>query len=316
MARHRPEPITKAQAARAKKVTPGAVSHALKPGGGLVGALLPTGRLDAASDAYRAWLAADGAPSPTPERPLRRARSPTALRPDSAPHDSADAILDLTVRQITERYGSIQGARDVFELRKMAANTARIESRNERDEGRLISRELVRVHVLGLLQQITTRLLSSAPTTIAIRTRSATTFEEARTVAREIIAAELAAAKQQRITAALSACRAGDNPPQVAANPEQSHDAIAANARALLVAKLRNEAPVIAAATIEAVWKTLARVAGGDRFDPAIFQKVMAALPDVESEALHMITIMVRARIDAASTAAREPTAPEEPETT
>jgi hypothetical protein len=128
----------------------------------------------------------------------------------------------------------------VLLLRKRRAEVERLESRNERDAGLLISRELVRSHVFAHLETLSLRLLRDVPTTLAARMPAARTTEERVRLVRDAISAELATTKD-RTTRGLRACRAGDRPPDL---PDHEDDASRQRATAEAAIRSRNTAEI------------------------------------------------------------------------
>lgn len=84
-------------------------------------------------------------------------------------------------------------------LAKRRAEIRRLELANQEIEGRLISRELVQVHVFGLIEASHKRLLGEASATIAHRlygaARSDIALEDAEQLVRDLISSQLRHAK-------------------------------------------------------------------------------------------------------------------------
>jgi hypothetical protein len=185
MAKERP--IAKADAARERGVTRGAVSLACRAGGALYAALLPGGRLNRAHPAYLAWLGgSDGArtkatapPEKTePRETESRPKTPKASRSargarhgQSAPvldaNGYAEELKDWTLSEIVNRYGTVRGYGDHLQAyeRKARANRTRLE--NEEREGSVVSRTLIEAVIFGYIETAHRRLLSDIPKTSA-----------------------------------------------------------------------------------------------------------------------------------------------------
>lgn len=251
---------TRADLARERGVSRGAVTHAAEPGGPLFDAVVGS-KVDLDHPATIAWLA--GGSTALPE-----------------------------MRELI--------------LRKRAAEVERLESRNERDANLLISRGLVQQHVLGMLAQLHLRLLGSASTTLAARiggaVRAGATNEELKELASTIIGAELRETKR-RVTGALGdgTCTAGDKPREVreAVATPQSNAATTKPVVAAIRARLRAAAPQI----VKLVFQEVARAGAGGKFDPAVFERAMAAHGEVEHHAALDVSVILAGHIDAAVSA-------------
>jgi hypothetical protein len=179
------KPISRAKLAELRGVHRSSVTRACDAGGALFDALLPRGRVDLDHPSTQAWLAAE-APSTT-----------TAAALD------LEALSQLRLCEIDERYASVQGLADHVDLRKRLAETLRIELQNAETRGELISRDLVRTHVIGLIDAMTRRLLTDTATTIVLRVTAMVTAgdtrEEAAVVATDLISATLASLKSKAV---------------------------------------------------------------------------------------------------------------------
>src|SRR5688572_6935798 len=185
----RGQPISKADLAARKGVTRSAVTKACLPGGPLAEALLETNRIDLSHPAAEAWLASG-------------AGSIDALgaAPTGAPKaDDVAKLGELTLNEIVERHGTVQGFIDYVDALKKIAETHRLALKNAEVEGSLISRELVRTHVFGAIDAVNRRLLTDSVKTIVGRayamTKAGETAEEIQRVAAELMSATLAPAK-------------------------------------------------------------------------------------------------------------------------
>lgn len=206
---HRVHPMAQAELARRVRLTRQSIGEALK--GPLAPARLAQARIDAAHPAVIAWAAERGvsaaallapiavgavrleepAPATTSAQPLRAVNE---MNEASAP-TNVDGLMNLTVRQVTARFGSLPGFIDWLDAAKKIADTQRVQLANDQTNGRLIPRELVRTHVFSHIEESTRRLLQDAATTIARRLYAAAKagmpVEEAENTVREIISSHL-----------------------------------------------------------------------------------------------------------------------------
>jgi hypothetical protein len=184
----KPNAISKKALADQKGVTRGAVTRACYPGGALELALLPGGRVDLDHAATQAWLAGSTKDASKP------ARAPQLRLEDGS--YNLDELGHFTLTEIVEQYGSVTGFIDFVEARKKIADTRRVELQNAETEGHLISRELVKTHVFGVIDAVTRRLLSDVCKNLTRRAYSmalsGAPIEEAQRVASELITATLA----------------------------------------------------------------------------------------------------------------------------
>ncbi len=205
-------PIAKADAARAKGVTRGAVTHACEQGGQLHDALLSDGRIDSGSEAYKAWLsgkAIDRAPTkPTksgPSKPAAPTR-PTAKAPKAKPAPTEPQVpapkdiseledLKASLAPLVEKFGTVTAFKDWLAAIRAIETILEKHLSNEQAMGRLISHELVQAHVTGALVTLCRKLLTDAPKTIARRLAghfaSKGTVEEAERIVRENLGSQI-----------------------------------------------------------------------------------------------------------------------------
>ena len=261
MSRAAVAPITKAEFSRETGRSKSAIGQAAKPGGVLFSALLPGGKLDRSHHACTDYAAAaKGSRKPkgrgrtTAKKPPKASRStePTADRDDAAPLDPAQfqepadisELLKLTLGELTERWGSVEGAQGWLNCRKVVADIARLEAKNARDAGRIISRQLVKTHVLGQFQRLHQRLLETYPTTLTTRLGAAIRAGESREACAEIVRSllgkELEVAKNKSIRA-IRRCETSDNPPEVEPPTPAADPAIAARRELSDVVRKRME---------------------------------------------------------------------------
>lgn len=181
----RPRPITKAAFARSAGVSRAAVTKACRPGGPLADALLRGGRVDGDHRATKAYLSAHGAaPARTRKTPGQRRTSipppsvPPAARARVAEPHQIRELLDLTLRELTDRWGSVQGAVDWLTARQLVARIDLAEQRLRRERGSLISRAFVQTHVFATLDAYHRQLLHDGAQAIAARLNDAVRANE------------------------------------------------------------------------------------------------------------------------------------------
>lgn len=217
-------PLTKTEFALRSGRSKSSISEAIR--GPLAGALLPNERIDANAPAAHAWYAKRGidahamlgalrptaASTAAEQRPApgRDSGRPEPLKPRAAVASEpdlddvpADKLPDMTLRQITERFGTMQGFQDFLDARKTAADIRTKELKNRVLEGRYIEREFVRVHVFGLLQATNDRLLTDMPRSAASivfsLSRSGGSQHDVELALRERVSVDLESAKTRVI---------------------------------------------------------------------------------------------------------------------
>jgi hypothetical protein len=231
----------------------------------------------------------EDAPSSAPAQVERAA--PAMPEADAGPALPAE-LLGWTLAQLTDRFGSAQGLLDWVAARRSIAELARVESRNARDESRLISKELVREFVFGGFTKLFLRLISDTPKALALKLHTALSVEQRERIIAETISSQLTLAKSE-IVAAIRQCATGDNPPPVAPpDPKRAHN----DDLREFVARIREALHAEASSIVESEWKTFARFGAGTPFDRATFERVSAAHNEISKES----TRLVIAAIDAA----------------
>src|SRR5688572_7912179 len=217
-----PHPVRPAELARRLGRARSTVTELLN--GSWREARLPSGRVDAAHPVIAAAARARGI---DPRALLDAPRSAGAAKskpegakrsgPKSAPVDqNLEALLDMRLRDVNEAFGSSQAFRDWITARKLVAETERVESRNDRDAGRLVSKELIRSGVFTFLNTLAKSLLNDMPKTIALRVRSQLPREESEKLISDLLGAQIAHAKE-RVLRGLRAAQIPGNvePPEV-----------------------------------------------------------------------------------------------------
>lgn len=191
----------------------------------LAAACLHGGRLDVSHSAVAAWCTARGidprvlhdivvskpaasraAPSPEPKR----------SKPDSnARSIPLDGLLDLTLRQITDRFGSQQGFADFLDQRKKLADTLARELQVDRDRGLLVPRAFVEMHVFGLIDGAWRRLLQDMPRPLAAEiyslSKSGAPIEDAIRVTQRSVSSQLQHVKDRAAKSVRAAAKGQTN---------------------------------------------------------------------------------------------------------
>lgn len=207
-----PRLLSRAELSRLAKVSGAAITKACKH------QLAPAcdgRRVDLDHPATVAYLAGKGV---APPAPLRSAKEPTprttGARPkasrkaslpaavvevveadDDAPADDIEAYADMTLRELTDRFGTTTKFKDWLDARKKIADIREKDLKNAETEGSLIERELVKVHVFGAIEAANRKLLNDSPKTIARRIYAAVNggipLEESERTVRDIIGSQL-----------------------------------------------------------------------------------------------------------------------------
>lgn len=203
---HKPHPVTRAEFARRAGKGRSTVTEACA--GPLAPASLPGGRIDARHPAVVEWATARGIDPAVLLGPAVSTQTPAGARPEPGPTlgplaDPIDvsSLVDKTIREVTDEYGSVLGVADWLDVRKTAAEIIRIETQNAERAGLLIERERVRTHVFGFIERSHKQLLGDAPKTIASRmaamVRSDANQEECEKFVRDTISSILRVTKEQ-----------------------------------------------------------------------------------------------------------------------
>lgn len=220
-------PVSRAELSRIAGVSGAAITKAC---GKQLSAACTSDRVDLDHPSVVAYLAGKGRAAPAPDRaptmdakraakrrsaktvpskrPAKRRGPPTGRRPSPPPPEPiqprAEAVqLDAwarLLRPLADRFGTARGFRDwllaLKDLEVIRAKTLE----NEETEGRLISRELVKTHVLGAVEAANRRLLTDSPKTIARRVYAAANtkvpVEDAEQIVREAISSQLKPAQE------------------------------------------------------------------------------------------------------------------------
>jgi len=199
-------PLSRAELARRLRRAKSTISEHLRPGGRLHPACLPGGRVDGMHPAVQALAAEcgiDPAAVVAPGRAPAATPAPDARRAAAAEPLAIESLLELKLREITERFGSVVALQDWLDARKTVSEITKLEIANAEAMGRLISRELVRTHIFGAIDSQNRRLLSDLPRTIASRlyglAGSGAPLEEAEALVREHVSSQLKIAKETAV---------------------------------------------------------------------------------------------------------------------
>jgi hypothetical protein len=190
--------ISRAEFARRCGVSKAAITKAC---GKQLKAACVADRLDIDHEAVRAYMAGKGitlahaagaptksaksrpkgAPASTDsgQRHRKAAQKPTAPRRSSGDAGGAQvgSTADLEelagpLREIVERFGTDEQFRRWLDALESIEKIIGQRLKNEETQGRLISRELVRTHVLGFIERVFRQLLGDVPKNIAARLES------------------------------------------------------------------------------------------------------------------------------------------------
>ena len=207
-----PRLISRADLARLAKVTGAAVTKACRKqiADAVVGDRI---HLDAPS--VIAYLKTKGACPPADlgkPKPAGRARGtdgaptkpavPRRIPPAPPPDDGVDLAkyADMTLRELVRQFGTDRGFKDWLEARIKIETAREKRLANDEADGRLISREGVRAHVLGVIEACFRRLLQDTPRTLAMKllgaAKGGATVEEAEQIVRDFVSSQLTPMKE------------------------------------------------------------------------------------------------------------------------
>lgn len=197
--------VTRSELARIARVTPGAITQAAArwDRGALVGPRVDLSHPDvqrylARREVDQTRVAVQGPDAMPP---------PTVLRPVPALHEAhldtraedIEQYAHWTLEALVRKFGTATAFNDWLDARKRISDIREKDLKADEREGRLVSREYVRVHVFSHLEAANRRLLQDAPATIARRlyaaAKSGMTVEEAEELVRELISSQLKPAK-------------------------------------------------------------------------------------------------------------------------
>lgn len=197
----RPNPISRVDAAAKKGCDKSAITRACR--GPLAASVLPGGDLDSGHPDFIRWQ---------PQAAKRRVSSAATT---AAP---TDVQIDGELARLTSRFSCARDLSAHLKNRKVLAEAMRIESRNARDDGRIISRAGVESYVLGFVQRLRANLFHNVPTTmyprVASMVSSGISREEIIKYMRDTLDDEFRLTARSIANALRNgSCKAGDNPP-------------------------------------------------------------------------------------------------------
>lgn len=166
------------------------------------------------------------APTPPTKKPSRKKAAPTAAPAPASPPPAAppaprrakgappvlgwgedvaaklaesDTWGNLTLREIAARHGTFRTFTDVLTALKTIEDIRKGRLHNEETEGSLISRDLVKAHVIDAIDALFRRLLGDTPKTIArliyAAAKGGSPVEEAEKIAHDQISSQLKTVK-------------------------------------------------------------------------------------------------------------------------
>jgi hypothetical protein len=205
-ARKVPRCISKSELARWCGVTRQRIGAIVKRGD-LDPAMDSKGRVDVHHPVAAAWLEERGVnvpavPVPQPgakkrRKPKRRAAPKAKQKPAPSASTTSDPptpppipepppgmppldavtevteIAELTVREVIDRWGGLEGLSDWLSIREQIGKVFKLEVQNAQLRGQLVDRGLIERQVVAYIDGLHRRLLRDAARTLGIRTRSA-----------------------------------------------------------------------------------------------------------------------------------------------
>lgn len=289
--------VNPAKLAQIANVSERAVRKACGTGGPLADARRARGRIDLDHPSTRAWLEEHGAdPDTSIPPPVTRTAKELAAQLGATAADPLERIADMSLREISARYGSDLAFHGWVRARKELAMARVHEERLAKLSGQLIGRDRVQL-LFDALDLLVLRLARDAAITIARDVRNPhITRERAIAAAQE---AMLGAARDTRDT--MRAIVAGIDPRAELRDPRErpSRDPARSGALKALEA-LREPLRAIAPDIVRAVAKDIGRAASGREWRADVFTDALELAAGVEQEAVRG----VQCRLDAAITAA------------
>jgi hypothetical protein len=116
------------------------------------------------------------------------------------------AFADLSLKALVKRFGTDSRFIEWLKATKMIEDVKAVQLKTAEAEGELISRDFVKTHMIGVIEETNVRLLNDAPRTIAARVieaaRSGETRESIEETIREIMSTQIRGLKD-KITRAI-----------------------------------------------------------------------------------------------------------------
>lgn len=135
------------------------------------------------------------APRSSATAPKEEAAPPRPRGPSDATEEDIERYAHLPLSDLQELFGTATAFNDWLAALKLIEEVREKNLKNDATEGRLIERELVATHVFGAIEASHRRLLGDSSKTIARRVyglaKSGAGVEEAETLVRELISAQL-----------------------------------------------------------------------------------------------------------------------------
>lgn len=197
--------IARRDLARLAGVSQSTITELTYPGAALADAVVGRG-LDLDHPAITAWLAKRHAATTARATAPKQGRGkPTATGPAAATVDAShadgwqrltlDEVASAPLEELLHRFGLLDELKSWLDAAKKAADTRAVDLRNLESTGKVIDRELVRVHVFGAMEASHVRLLGDAPKSITRRVyamaKANEPIEQAEKVVRDMISSHL-----------------------------------------------------------------------------------------------------------------------------
>jgi len=125
----------------------------------------------------------------------------TEPRREAPEGEAIEGFLDMTLREITDRFPTDTAFKDYLDQRKKIAEIREKELKNSETDGRLIPRDGVKVHVFAAIDEANLRLVRDVPKAIAGKAlaaaKSGAQVEEIERLSRDAISSVLKLLKKR-----------------------------------------------------------------------------------------------------------------------
>lgn len=230
-----------------------------------------------------------------------RGAEPVAEAPTPVTRGELSDLVALRDRVVRE-FGSAQEFQDWAQIRKLRAEAALAERRNDAHEGRLLSREHTRVFIWGAIESLGARLLGDVSVNLAGRLRGhflgRGNLPDAIAILRDAFGTALTATKTETMRAIRAATAAAVDPPPMGADafePPPPPPPITRELHAALRACVHEKmAPRIVETTSIGIARTLA----GTPHNHAEFDRVTAAAEAVRADTTEHAARMLSEMLD------------------
>lgn len=193
---------------------------AIQEAGAARGAKLPK-PARAPTKVVKAVASAPAEPTAPVKKFKSRGPKPTREQPEDLPDQPEDegsledlADLGLLVQPLLDRFKSAAAAREWAKFQSILETTAGRKLANAQARGEVIPREFVRSNVIGLIDGVTSRLLSDTPKTLCRQlyslARSGAPVEDAEKMIRQLLGKQLAGLKARAEKALLHGIDSGN----------------------------------------------------------------------------------------------------------